>query len=234
MSKLSANLQKGLVGHWTMDDRDTDSGMLRERSASDNHGTIEGGTDTSQTSPIGQAYSFGGNPDYLDLNVSSIDLGLHSVDTFSVNLWVKRYGSGGGFDTPILSAYNRDLVDGWHLLVQNDNEFEAVISSGGGEHTRAVHNSSSEVGRWYMTTAIFDNNTELPDLYVDGVSDFTIEEGADSFPHAETTIKIARQSNPDERYFDCEVSDVRIYDRVLSEPEIEALYNMRSQRNANV
>jgi hypothetical protein len=31
-----------------------------------------------------------------------------------------------------------------------------------------------------------------------------------------------------------EVDDVRLYERALSEDEIQALYNMRSQRNSNI
>lgn len=61
-----SDLHKGLVGHWSMDDRDVDNGIIRDRSAFDNHGTLNGGIVTGVSSPVGRGFEFtSGNGDYL-------------------------------------------------------------------------------------------------------------------------------------------------------------------------
>jgi len=43
---LELNLQNGLVGHWTLDEKDTSNGTAYDSSAYNNHGSLNGSLTT--------------------------------------------------------------------------------------------------------------------------------------------------------------------------------------------
>lgn len=51
---MASSLNKGLVFHGTFNDSDTDNGVLRDKSAYDNHGVINGGVTTGQNGIVGE------------------------------------------------------------------------------------------------------------------------------------------------------------------------------------
>lgn len=73
------DLGSGLVGYWSFD-----YGDARDESSNSNTGTLVG--DTSSTGgQIGNAMSFDGNGDYVDI---PYDINLRP-DNFTISLWVK-------------------------------------------------------------------------------------------------------------------------------------------------
>lgn len=54
---LQMSLQKGLVGHWTMNNEDTSGGTLYDSSPYNNHGENINNVSTSKNSVIGESYN---------------------------------------------------------------------------------------------------------------------------------------------------------------------------------
>ena len=207
--------------YWPFDD-DSDTSTATDEWGT-NDGTIYGAVYTSD-SIRGNALEFDGVDDFVDLGVSSIDLGLDLVSAFTVSLWVRTQEPGDNFNTPIFSAYDRDVIDGFHI-VAGSGDIRAVISRDNGVHNYAIWEGST-VGEWYHVVGIFDNTTYEPAVYVNGIRGpvENFDAGVDDFPHVNTTMKLARQANPDERYFACDIDDVRIYDYPIELGEISQLY----------
>lgn len=52
------NVQSGRIGHWSMDAKDTDSGILHDQSAYDHHATINNASVGNDAGIVNDAYSF--------------------------------------------------------------------------------------------------------------------------------------------------------------------------------
>ena len=227
MSELSANLQKGLVGHWTMDDRDTDNGMLRDRGASDNHGEINGAT-IGEEAPIGQSYSFDGEGDHVFLNNTPVD----EFEAFTSGCWFKWGGDGGGSDgRNFLYETSPNWATNMFILESGEMQVDARSDGNTNGLTTGFY---PDVGQWYHTLAVWDGEESTLKFYLDGEFESQRNTNDDGSTDSIDSMGIATHRNASNRWFDGEMSNLVLYDRALSESEIDALYNMRSQRNANV
>src|SRR6056297_3100433 len=94
------NLQKGLVGHWTMDSIDVDNGMIRDRSGYDNHGTINGAT-PGYSGKVGRDFDFDGTDDV-------ITTANFSPETHTLSCWLNSDQSSYG------TASDNSLIWGYY------------------------------------------------------------------------------------------------------------------------
>ena len=234
MSKLSANLQKGLVGHWTMDDRDTDNGMLRDRSGNDNHGTINGGIKTSKSGAIGESYEISGDTPYIATSFGK-KLG-DDIDAFCISLWCKTDLGGRkwlagwrGNNSPHFNwGLNDDLANSGELWARwrgdagnsKDLTSSTLINDNSWHHV-VFEMDTSGYGAIYVDSELVDSRSDL-----DTTADFR-----------DIPIWIGEFNDTGSTHgfpWGGKIADCRIYNRVLSEQEINALYNMRSQRTSNI
>lgn len=215
-SYCMTNLQKGLVGHWTMDSRDVDNGVLRDRSAYDNDGTISGASANYQ-SPIGEGFSFNGQDDYISLpNLSAFN---QTPLIFTVSAWFKTTSGGN-----IL-----------HPRGQKDIDFEIVnnnVSMGwydGSNPSSVIGSTAVSDGEYHHAVWQANVSSGNQRLYVDGKLE--VESSQTFDPNdISTTNTIARKVNT---HYSGQISDLRIYDRVLSKGEVEYLYQQRNTRQTS-
>lgn len=219
------NLQKGLVGHWTMDDADTSGGTLYDRSAYDNHGTINGPTET--TGLWGTALDFTqSNSDHIITNEPT--LSGDPVATLSV--WAKASTTNQTDWTGILSLGTN----------QSTNTTFTINVEGSGNNI-AVHtwgNSTADIPlddtNWHHYVGI-NTGEGTQKFYYDGEFIGSMDNTL-SIPSEPSVIgarKYAVEDN-NSRFWEGKIQDARIYNRVLSEDEINALYQMREQRTAQI
>jgi len=213
MSQLELNLQKGLVGHWTMDDADTSGGTLYDKSAYDNHGTLVNSPTAGATGKLGEAYTFDGSSNYIQTPLT----GDTAKRSYSISVWFNVNSINGsemfvgnydGSNGMLARLEGNDVFDLWH----DSNSIEGGTVTLG-EWTHAVYTYDGSNG------AIYKNTTEV---------------ASGTIPDSSISNDLRIAETYDNRYFDGKLDDIRIYNRVLSESEISALYNMRSQRNANI
>lgn len=226
------NIQKGLVGHWQMDGSDFDSNTVRDRSAYDNHLSPNNGSpkfqDFGGVVGNGKAKFDGSNNESIYNSSFKND----SDPIFSVSMWIKRkgninsegfWGFGGGGTADGINNYIRGSNSscpanaiGWDLWGSQrfytsktyplDNWIHVVWikHSSGMQESSLINYVNNE--KFYPTKAC-SSGTTSPTV-VDG---FTLG-----------------KIGPNHRTPSVELDDVRVYDRVLREDEINILYNRRS------
>ncbi|MFA5644673.1 MAG: LamG-like jellyroll fold domain-containing protein, partial [Patescibacteria group bacterium] len=218
------NLKVGLIGHWALDNID---GVV-DKSTSGNNGTGVGGvTIGGATDRHGQANgatSFDGVNDYIDCGAfTQID----GIQKMTMVYWGKksatnkllpigkRSDSSANASAIALNVWN----DG--LIYWNVSEFPVVRAG------RCSFNDTN----WHLFTMVFDGslsgNENRLKGYIDGIQQSLFFTG--TIPTSLTSIAgnmyIGASSQSIATYYGSgSISDVRVYNRALSEEEIQQLY----------
>ena len=207
------NLNKGLVGHWTMDDRDTSDDTIYDRSGYGIHGNLINSPTTGQDGKVGESYSFDAtNSQY----VRSTDTVIASNNEVTISAWTYYPSQSRG---AIIFAAEFE----YGIWVQNGDLTYGVWTEEEGQRST---DTSPTTDQWVHYTLTYDGSTRR--FYENGVeiSSNTLNE---TLRKQDTAIDIgAIISN--EWYLSGRIDDARVYIRALSGKEVRALYNMRSQR----
>lgn len=215
--------QKGLVGHWTMNSEDADSGKIRDRSAYDNHGTINGSPNQSQSSIIGDSFDFDGSGDYIE----TFNLG---VDSHSLSCWFYAdnidsnghsifSGNSGGNDA--YSGFWLDDTAQMYYMLDDEKE--------GGNSFNELRGSSISTGKWYHLVQTYDGETGATAGYLNG----NLDASGSRQPNVtfnDVVYVIGSRSDGSDFYFNGKITNVRVYNRALSQSEVNQLYNQRTAR----
>ena len=203
-----------LVGWWKLDDEGT--GTVIDYSGNNRNGTLHG---DPQWVPgfHGEALEFDGD-DYVTIDGYKGVVGSGTnTPAWSVAAWVKTSGNGE--------------VVGWGST-GNGNRMEFRISSGrtraegGGGNTQG--DTTMNDGRWHHIAVTVAPNSVYSsgiNLYLDGQLDTRTNADPDPWhPIANFDVIFGQRYNQsNERWFTGLIDDVRIYDRELTQAEIEVL-----------
>jgi hypothetical protein len=218
----------GPIAHWKFDEGQDSTAY---DSAGSNDGTIYGATWT--TGQIGGALDFDGVDDYVDVGDpvdGSLDFG--ASDSFSISVWIKTSQEipepAGIVDkkrwvsAPVYGYYK----EGYSLLVyQNKVAFGIEDIS---DNSLGINgNTIIDEGEWHHIVAVRDTISDKLYIYVDGISDATPVTDSTIGPlDTSWAFNIGRIKSavpgPAYRHFPGTLDDVRIYDRALSEEEIQS------------
>jgi len=213
-SRESPDLSNGLVGYWPLhDDSATDY------SGSGNHGSLNNGVTTGVSGKGGlQAMSFDGNDDYigegaLQTNNSSL----------SVSVWIK--GAVQSSYGAIVAANSTDSNEEWVLRRDDSGNYEFIVGTGSSqENEQTISESDIEDGDWHHIVATC-NGAEAK-FYLDGelVETSNVDVSASS-----TGVYIGKYDAGGSSYhYEGVIGDVRVYDSVLTDQEIQKLYRWGS------
>lgn len=195
-----------LVGWWPLD------GDVRDHSGNGNHGTNNG---ASVTSGLGQsAYDL----DRSNNNeISLSDLGINGNVSLSLTVWHKLDSN---------QSHNRDNFfgfgghsgnDSFSLRYNGDTQLRHYFY--GNDLVVSVPNM---IGDWHFSSVIYDSQSNTRKIYFDGSL-----VGSDS---PESGINMLNEQHSiggfNNEHFGGKIQDVRIYDRALSDTEVETLYNL--------
>lgn len=216
------DLQRGLVSHWTMNSSDTDGSTAYDKTPHNNHATLSG--DIQQTSaPIGDGLQFDGNDDLFVFDEIT-------MDRFSatISFWISPDSASTEYTfVSHTSGFNEmiELEPGGTFCETNSN---------GNMFNTADYSLRSE---WHHITVVFEN--ERAYWYEDGqllgeatnynIDNYNDENEVDKMV-ADTTLDRIGDTVYDNKYAGG-VSDLRFYDRALSDEEINAIYNQRTQQS---
>jgi hypothetical protein len=225
-------LTNGLVGYWPFDGPDISGTTATDRSGQGNNGTLTGanGVPTRAIGKLGQALSFDGVDDYVEMtNESSFDFERTQPLTISAWIYPDSTSEGSivskmndaspylGYElrpstscTPICLRFN--LVNTWptnRITIEN--------------------NTALALNQWYHVAATYDGSSSANGarIFINGLPD-AVTVGGDSLTASvlnNETVKIGIRTNATVG-FSRTIDDVRIYNRALSAQEVQALYQL--------
>lgn len=222
-------VEKGLVSYWSFDTTE-----VRGKTVIDlvggNDGTIVG-TPKQVKGKIGQAFEFGGEPDVIDVtSPANGGLDFDGEQDFSMMAWIKVD------KTPELDGGQSTIVskgDGggnarilWKIV---GTKIQVTIANEGGGGPKIDFNSVSDVvdEKWHHVVFVADRS-DYTRIYIDGELDAEggPSEGTDITTESPLFIGASvRINKTTRRYFEGLIDEVGIYNRALTESEIETNFN---------
>ncbi len=202
----SSSLNDGLVAYYPF------NGNANDESGNGNNGTINGASLTEDRFGLSNsAYRFDGVNDDItsDASVSSSKL------TASAWILIEQYHCWGG----IIDAFREK----WEFVLDcegsNKLEFTPWDSNSWEDY---VDSQSLALDEWYHVVVVIDELVGT--FYVNGMQSSSFSLGSTVSVEPASLI-IGHSRSGTSQYFEGLIDDVRLYDRALSESEIQQLYN---------
>ena len=221
-AELPANLQTGLVGYWPF------CGNANDESGNGNNGTVNGATlTTDRFGNADSAYSFDGD-DWID--VFTLLNQLNGLTEMSISFWIKSWLSenteavfGHWSDNNGAVGTNCGIVIG---KVEDRIAFSNYSGAG------AILSNEIERDDWENITVVFDGSNTAGNrvnFYVNGFLNNYIEELLTNETIGNATSSFFGRRNTDfgtyGAYFTGQLDDIAIWNRALTETEIQQLAN---------
>ena len=195
----------GLVS-WYAGEGNADDVTRRHR------GTLQRGV-TFAAGVVGQAFSFDGLDDYVDLG------SWFNLQTFTIAMWVKAGGS---------QAAHADIIDNHHTdfrswVVQYDNvgsRYHWGAAIGGDD---AVAGIDFPPGAWRYL-AISRDTAGVARVYIDGVLLDTAVAAGRIFYDGSESLRLSRWGGGG-RHWNGQLDEVLIFNRALAASDVQAIFN---------
>lgn len=222
---LSSIPKDGLVAYYPF------NGNANDESGNNNNGTVNGATlTTDRNGNANKAYSFDGVNDYIQVAFNQ-NL-LPNSDTKTYSFWIKYTDNKNAFHFQNGEA---DYSSGQFKIYLSPINTQVLLHShhGGGGNSTAefmtIDNPSNLNNGSFHNVTITINNKKV-DYFIDGFLVATKNYTAPYKPFdSNFKIEIGRLYNSFtggySQYFKGIVDDIRIYNRVLSSSEIQAIFN---------
>jgi hypothetical protein len=183
-------------------------------------GTISGATWTA-TGKYGKALSFNGSTSFVDLG-NAADFQVTGSMTWSAWIFATANPADDG------QIVSKSSGPGWQLKTSPDtgpHTFGVGISADGSSLTQRYSTTVRQLNTWYHVTGVYDAAARTLNIYVNGVLDNGVLLGTvpASQYNATQNVNIGRRTGG--YYFQGTIDELRIYNRALSQAEIQADMN---------
>lgn len=206
---------EGLVAYYPF------NGNANDESGNGNHGTVHGATLTSdRLGTLDSAYSFDGVDDYIEIaDSTSLDI----EQQITIAAWARFYSNPDG-SSRIVDKSHTGCRHPWNMyglrMCCKASRFAFDVTTHGSNH---ILDSVSVYppDAWHFVVGIYDGSTQK--LYVDGILDSSASASGSIGTNNEPLL-IGKHKGCESQHFNGTIDDVRIYNRALSEADIQALY----------
>jgi len=212
-----ADLNAGLVAYYPF------NGNANDESGNGNDGTVYGATlTTDRFDNPNSAYSFDGVDDYIHVNHSS-DFESSSITAVT---WIKVGEHGNRVISKHSGSNQCSYFVGATKISDSNWNIRWYIFSTSYQGRAIDYQTNLKSEDWYCVSASYDGSVSK--LYLNGslVKDSTFNE-----PRAITSVPFLigkYEYDPDNVKWDGKIDDVRVYNRALTESEIDSLYHLNS------
>ena len=215
LPSASASLEDGIFAYWSFDVFGGDSKMPdltgNDHNLTNNGVTLSGGLLVNGTLTSSSQYFDAGN-------IEEPIEGAYS--NFTINFWV-NFSSLTGEDTIMGTAATNTFSNGWAIRKENNNgNLLLRVANGASVIISCEGSNIGEADAWHMAT-LTKNGTNFT-WYKDGTGVISCTDGDDITNGA--NLEIARSYN-DPSGVDGQLDEMGIWNRTLSQTEIEELYN---------
>lgn len=211
----TSSLNQGVVGHWKLDQESAQSSTVTADSTGHaNHGTISGNPTytTDRMGTANAAMNFDGSGDFVQIPESSLwDFGTGDL---AVSFWFNTsYGSRE-------HALNIGTSSANISFDFNDGEYGTWVywMSGGSPYVRTT--TSYNDGNWHHL--VFRRGSGTAELIIDGISKGTRADSTNI--QLSGDLVIGAGSAVGWMPWNGKLDDIRVYNRSLSDAEIQKLY----------
>lgn len=226
MPSQANNLAEKLIGHWSCNEIDYDSEMVRSSSAFQTDGVIATGVSITEDFPkgTGEALLFDEGAEPI---VCPDTESLSPVDSVTVAAWVNPTGSG---DRTLIGKYNTDENEREFLLETYDDEgLRLWLSDDGSNHESWSFDSEGKVPNDEWTHVAFIYNRDEIKAYINGEEIGSATTIYNSLNEGDANIVIGDRENRG-RTYQGKLSGLRLYNRPLSKKEILKIYKIRNSK----
>jgi Concanavalin A-like lectin/glucanases superfamily/Domain of unknown function (DUF5060)/Dockerin type I domain len=226
------DITTGLVAHWKLDETGDTTAY---DSVGSNNGTLVGSPTWTTGAPEGLnptgAIDFPGGTHYVNCgNDSSLDI----TERRSVAAWIKIDNWFGKWDSIVTKGDiegNYDLIRaGW------TNGIAFCVKGTSAVIVQGTVDVASD-GEWHHAVGVYDytstgTDTGTISVYIDGVLDVSVQCSGGPLAINDKEVWINGLAEVG-RHADCTIDDVRIYDKALSQGDIEAIMGEFAATNPN-
>lgn len=211
---LSPKLKKGLVGYWPFD------GNAKDATKNHNDGIEKGVTPAEDRyGNANGAYHFSVS-NYVEVpHSSSLDL----TQAITMSAWIKPYDANGSWVVVMQKGDKKNAQ--YQFAMQPDGEKRLILNGSARIETRGVP-IGVEFKKWQHVVLTYEAGRTL-NYYVNGLL-----VGAWPFkaalPSNNISLGIGYDPFGGTEYFIGDMDDVRLYNRALSEKEVQELYKAES------
>lgn len=217
----------GLIGSYPF------NGTTNDQSASHDNGTLSGASYASDRfGQTGRALSFNGSSNYVGIGAPvPAPLQIQNEITLSAWIYVTGYPGSGTLGTIVGCQHDSGNNTGYAIQLDGRTNPDSQPAPAGHLHFQIGNgswhttnaNQAVPLNRWVHVAATRKANEDAK-IYYDGVlqpSTSLAWDGSIGYTGAE--FDIGRQSDFSDRYFKGSLDDVQIYNRALSDVEIQRL-----------
>ena len=209
---LMSNVSAELVAHWKFDDG---AGSTATDSVGNAHPGTIGGTANWVAGQVGGALDFDGSTNYVDIG------GVQPVisGTFSLAMWIYARDiptAAGDLRMPLSNDTWADRAIHVHIWPEI-----AVFRIDTKNGTDISSNTALQADQWYHIAGTLDSAGESK-IYINGVLDNSATGNGREYIIGPANIGAYQESS---RFFNGMIDDIRIYNRILSDVEIQEIVN---------
>ncbi|MBI3194932.1 MAG: T9SS type A sorting domain-containing protein [Ignavibacteriae bacterium] len=214
----TSSLDYGLIAYYPF------NGNANDESGNGNNGVVNGATlTTDKFGNASSAYSFDGISDYISLT-DNTGLQFGTTD-ITVCTWVKTSQTSPG--GRIMCRGECNGSQGWQFTTDNPGTVIGLNQGGGG----ATYFRSSKIindDAWHFL--VWSRRSGFIKIFVDGVANGDSGSFPQSLTNESSSLKIGKGDSPCDYPFQGLIDDIRIYNRALSQEEVENLYGNYGHR----
>lgn len=182
-----------------------------------NHGTLQGGT-TFGPALFGQGFVVDGVGDYVSVPDSPA---LSFVSAFTLAAWVNPTAPNNGVVQGVVAKSRPGGGTGYRMAVENGKV--AIGLNNNGLNCVLTSSTSVAAGQWSLITVSFGSGTLR--AYLNGAPFGTAACPFSSLQDSTEPLFIGRELTFFDRFFTGTIDQVRAFDRVLSDAEVNNLYD---------
>ena len=208
----------GLVGYWTMDDADVSASTLSDQSGYGNDGAINGDPVTDAPGVQGDSFAFDGTDDSV---VVARDPSLEP-QTITFAAWVKSDTST--WNEPGWALAKRDGEHEGYIIHPDSGTRAIRVYIGGSDGSwHYVEYTPDDITQWHHYVGRYDGETLT--MFVDGEKTGEKTVSVDiAYPDTSTDLHLGSDGLSG-RDGQGNLDDVRVYERALSDSEVQDLYD---------
>lgn len=179
-----------------------------------------------------KTFVFDGFTQYMEAYGPGPEMGTNSI---TINAWINK-GFGGGMDATIAGrmepGFSGSPDGSYGLMVSGSGSLQGFFKADNQPYVQTYTSSPITSGQWLLATIVFDRAGSM-DIYVNGVKQILVDSG-DISSYSDFSVTnmfnyykfgAASYFGATDAYFEGSISQVIEYNRVLSEAEIQLIFN---------